>query len=124
LLVDIRYAPRSRFYPQFRREALDRRYNVAGLSPMPASCQHVRYVWYQSLGNRNYAKGGPIRLDNPELGIPQVVAELRAGRDVILLCACCDESRCHRLLVARLVQDALAVRYTRQREQPQSGETL
>ena len=110
LLIDIRYAPRSRFYPAFGRAALDGRYNVAEPSPMPASERRVRYVWSQSLGNRHDANGGPILLDTPALGIAQVVATLLEGRDVILLCACRDEARCHRLLVARLVQDALAIR--------------
>lgn len=108
LLVDIRFSPRSRPHPDFCREQLHTRFNVTEQAHLPEALRRVRYIWYQALGNRNYANGKSIHLDDPERGIPQVVASLREGRDVILLCACSDERRCHRLLVARLVQDALA----------------
>jgi uncharacterized protein (DUF488 family) len=108
LLVDIRLTPFSRAFPDFCREQLHHRYNVAEQAHLPVGERVVRYVWYRSLGNRNYRQGGPIQLASPEQGVRHVVAALLAGRDVILLCACADERHCHRLLVARLVQDALA----------------
>jgi hypothetical protein len=95
-------------FPAFCREQLHHRYNVAEQAHLPVGERVVRYVWYRSLGNRNYRQGGPIQLASPEQGVRHVVAALLAGRDVILLCACADARRCHRLLVARLVQDALA----------------
>lgn len=112
LLVDIRSVPSSRAYPDFCRQQLHLRYNVAEQEHLPVGERGVRYVWYQSLGNRNYKQGGPIELTHPELGVRHVVAALLAGRDVILLCACADERRCHRTLVAQLVQDALATHFT------------
>lgn len=112
LLVDIRYVPYSRAYPDFCRQRLHLRYNVTEQEHLPVGERVVRYVWYQSLGNRNYNQNGPIQLDHPEPGVQHVVAALLTRRDVILLCACADERRCHRTLVAQLVQDALAAHFT------------
>lgn len=96
-LSDIRFAPRSRAYPEFGRKQLHARFNVQEQASLPVAERRVRYVWYQALGNRNYATG-----------IPHVVAHLIAGRDVILLCACANARHCHRTLVAKLVQEQLA----------------
>ncbi|SRR5579875_2316182 len=112
LLVDIRFTPFSRAFPAFCREQLHHRYNVAEQAHLPVGERVARYVWYRSLGNRNYRQGGPIQLANPEQGVRHVVAALLAGRDVILLCACADERHCHRTLVAQLVQEALAAHFT------------
>ncbi len=112
LLVDIRLTPFSRAYPAFCREQLHHRYNVAEQAQLPVEERVVRYVWYRSLGHRNYRQGGPIQLEQPEQGVGHVVAALLAGRDVILLCSCADERHCHRTLVAQLVQEALAAHFT------------
>src|SRR5437667_4608231 len=57
LLIDTRYTPYSRLW-QWRREALEAQYGK-------------RYRWAgKYLGNLNYNNGGPIRLAQPEIGIP------------------------------------------------------
>lgn len=110
LLVDTRFSPWSRWYPAFQRQALHQRYNLDEQAHLPQAVHAVRYVWYgATLGNVNFQSGGPIRLANPVQGVQNVVVSLREGRDVILLCACADAMRCHRTLVAKLVQDALVL---------------
>jgi uncharacterized protein (DUF488 family) len=109
LLVDTRWKPWSRWHPNFRREALHQRYNLDEQAHLPQSNRHVRYVWFgATLGNVNDQSRGPIRLANPKPGMKQVVTWLREGRDDMLLCACADAILCHRTLVAKFVQDALA----------------
>jgi uncharacterized protein (DUF488 family) len=97
-LVDIRYHPRSRRWPQWNRSAL-------------AACYGHRYVWDRRLGNMHY--------QHPELhiqlaeGHPDAIQEAAAllceGTSLILLCACRNPRECHRSLVAKLIQDALPV---------------
>jgi uncharacterized protein (DUF488 family) len=64
------------------------------------SYQHIR-----ALGNVNYKNGGPILINKPEEGVPQVVALLE-HQPVILLCVCKDHHTCHRAVVADLVVQA------------------
>ncbi len=40
----------------------------------------------------------------PAIGIPQVVSRLQRGESLVLLCACAQVTRCHRRVVAELVQ--------------------
>jgi len=94
LIVDIRLETRSR-RPEWRGSALKAKWGE-------------RYWPLSALGNENYKTAGPIKLAMPEIGIPIVVEGLQKGCNIILLCACQDESQCHRTLVAKLVQDALA----------------
>ena len=89
LVVDIRFRPSSRI-PGWSgaqlQQLLGERYQ-----PLPA------------LGNRNY-KGGPVEFVDLESGINQV-GQLLALRPVILLCACADVNRCHRLVAAEAIAD-------------------
>jgi uncharacterized protein (DUF488 family) len=108
LLVDTRFTPCCSWNSAFRREALAQRYNSAEQAHLPQTSRRIRYVWLgATLGNRCKQSGGPMQLANPDQGIKQIMTVLCEGRDVILLCECADQSRCHRTLVAKLVQDAL-----------------
>jgi len=92
LLIDTRYSPRSRI-PGWSEAALRRRFGE-------------RYRWTgETLGNVNYARGGPIRLADPARGIADVIQCLREGHALILLCGCREYTSCHRrLIVERLVE--------------------
>jgi uncharacterized protein (DUF488 family) len=96
MLLDIRYAPRSRWHPAWNRPALEQAYGA-------------RYLWEQRLGNVNYRdREQGIALAEGHQEAVRAVAELvRSGRNLILLCACKDPRTCHRTLVAKLIQDAL-----------------
>jgi uncharacterized protein (DUF488 family) len=89
IVLDIRYAPRSRVL-QWNAMELARR--------LGQSYQHV-----PALGNVNYKNGGPIEINRPRIGTQQVVSML-VTQAVILLCACPDVSTCHRRVVAEMVQ--------------------
>lgn len=92
VVVDIRFSPRSRI-PDWTAGRL----------------QHLlgeRYHHLPALGNRNY-KGGPIEFVDLEVGVVRI-GELLTEQPVILLCACADVRRCHRLAAA----EAIAVRYS------------
>lgn len=93
LVADIRFSPRSRI-PHWSGGRL-------------AKLLGDRYHHLPALGNRNY-KGGPVDIVDLEGGMAQV-AELLARQSVILLCACSDLHRCHRLLVAEAVAARSAV---------------
>lgn len=90
LVVDTRYSPRSRV-PQWTRKQLSERLGS-------------HYQHQPSLGNINYKGDGPIVINKPEEGIPQV-ASLLEKQPVILLCVCKDCDTCHRKVVAELVQE-------------------
>src|SRR6266567_3616482 len=95
LLVDIRFSPRSKRFPEWSAGALHSRWH------------HCYWQLGHSLGNENFHdKALPIKLAKPEPGIKHICWHLRRGTNVILLCACADESRCHRLIVAKMVQEA------------------
>lgn len=100
LLFDIRYIPRSRWYPAWTRSALMDAYGD-------------RYVWEPRLGNRNYQTraSGIMLADGNEKAIEAAAHLLAQGISLILLCACKDASTCHRSLVAKLIQDAFATRH-------------
>ena len=103
ILVDIRWQPRSRWWPQWNRAALTARYGH-------------RYVWERRLGNvydQHKVRGIQLAEEHPE-AIGEAAALLCAGTSLILLCTCKHERACHRSLVAKLMQDALPV--------PQHGE--
>jgi uncharacterized protein (DUF488 family) len=98
ILVDIRYSPRSRWFPRWNRSALTAAYGH-------------RYIWDRRLGNINYdlqrRKFG-IQLAEGHIDAVQKAAEiLLQGTSLILLCACKDAQKCHRVVVAKLIQDAL-----------------
>ena len=91
-LVDIRYFPPSRWRPEWSRKQLTERF--------ASNYCHVR-----ELGNINHhSLDLPIQLLDARLGISQIVPLLRQGRDICLLCACADWQKCHRRLVAELLQ--------------------
>lgn len=96
-LVDIRFSPRSRWYPEFNQAALLRRYGS------------LKYGHCRELGNVNYNKPGePIELFTPEEGVRRVIRLLQSGCSVMLLCACKDYEHCHRKIAFDLIMAALA----------------
>ena len=65
------------------------------------------YYWHlPALGNLDYRHEDPTRvtLAAPVIGIPQLVSRLQRGEALALLCACSEVTRCHRRVVAELVQ--------------------
>jgi len=91
LLIDTRYTPYSRL-PLFRREALEAQYGK-------------RYRWAgKYLGNLNHRTGGPIKLAQPEIGIPALVRYLTEGYSLVLLCGCASYEQCHRKVIVEAVQ--------------------
>jgi hypothetical protein len=99
LVIDIRFVPFSRIFPDFNKYILGRRYNRNN---------RVGYFWEgDHLGNLNYKGEGGIKLAHPEIGIPMLVKWLEEGRTLILLCACAHYGRCHRKKIVELVQEAL-----------------
>ncbi len=96
LLVDIRFAARSRWYRDWHKGRLVERWGP-------------RYLHERRLGNVNYQhRRKPIELLDAEGGVAAVVELLRQGYSVLLLCACTDYQRCHRRLVAEMVAERLA----------------
>lgn len=91
VVVDIRFSPRSRI-PDWTAGRLTK---LLG----------ERYRHLPALGNRNY-KGGPIEFVDLAEGVV-MVGELLRKRPVILLCACAEVQRCHRLPAA----EAIVARY-------------
>jgi uncharacterized protein (DUF488 family) len=97
LLVDIRYSPRSRWFPHWSQKALEAAWGD-------------RYRQVKALGNVNYRLAdAQIQLADPKAGIPWAVQALQAGYSLILLCACEDYERCHRKTVKELIENALTV---------------
>ena len=91
MVVDTRFSPRSRAV----------QWTGSGLRKLLGES----YLHLPSLGNVNYKGDGPIKINKPAEGIPQVVS-LLAQQPVILLCVCGDVHTCHRKVVAELVQQA------------------
>jgi uncharacterized protein (DUF488 family) len=87
VVVDIRFSPRSRI-PDWTAGRLQK---LLG----------ERYRHLPALGNRNY-KSGPIEFVDLETGAVEV-GELLSQQPVILLCACADVQRCHRLSAAEAI---------------------
>lgn len=99
LVVDIRFVPFSRIFPDFSKIPLGRHY---------VKNNEIRYFWEGDLlGNLNYKGEGSIKLALPETGIPLLVKWLEEGRTLILLCACANYYRCHRKVVVDLVRKSL-----------------
>jgi uncharacterized protein (DUF488 family) len=95
LLIDIRYSPRSRWFPQWSKKQLQASWGD-------------RYQHMKALGNVNYhLADAPIQLLDPEMGIRWVVEQLQAGYSLILLCACREYDRCHRKVVEEQVMQVL-----------------
>jgi len=64
-----------------------------------------RYRWLRGLGNAEYKTGG-MRLADPAEA-EMVLAELRTGRSVAVMCVCSDPTTCHRRLVIDLARKAI-----------------
>src|SRR6266516_182648 len=95
-LVDIRYAPYSRWAASWRKKALMEKYG------------QVRYTHVRALGNINYNKPDlPIELADPDEWVQKCVRSLQRGWSLILLCACKDYEHCHRKTVYELIQAGL-----------------
>lgn len=93
LIIDIRYYPSSRWRPEWSRKRLMERF-------APNYC-HIR-----ELGNVNYRSSElPIELLDAKIGISQIASLLQEGRDICLLCACSDWRKCHRRVVAELLEN-------------------
>jgi len=93
VLVDVRLRPVSRFRPAYRRSVLEQ-------------CFGVRYHHVPQLGNVNYRDHSlSIILADQDGGLPLVVRWLEQGYAVCLLCACSRVTSCHRVVVARLLQE-------------------
>jgi Domain of unknown function DUF488 len=95
-LLDVRNPPVSRWNAQWNYAALTARYGE-------------RYVWEGWLSNVNsWSHDLPIQLAvGYQEAVREAAALLYAGASPVLLCACADERACHRLYVAKLMQDAL-----------------
>lgn len=98
LLVDVRYQPVSRGSPQWNRAALTAR-------------SGERSIWDQRLGNLHYKSRDLLIQLAPgsQDAIIEAAVLLCEGNSLVLVCACGDERACHRMLVARLIQEALGV---------------
>lgn len=94
-LIDIRYAPRSQWRPEWNKSALSEKYGL-------------RYAHLRELGNVNYKRlDEPIELLAPEEGVRRVVRLLQQGQSVVLLCACQNYDTCHRKTVYELIMAAM-----------------
>jgi hypothetical protein len=92
LLVDIRYAARSRWFPQWNKSWLVARFGS-------------RYTHERGLANANYKDHSlPIKLVDPDRGVAGAVELVMKGFFLVLLCACRgDDPACHCWLVASLI---------------------
>jgi uncharacterized protein (DUF488 family) len=91
-LVDIRFSPRSRFFPAVRQQALQDRFGE-------------RYHHLPALGNVNYRdRSLPIVLHDEGRGLSSLLVLLDRGSSVCLLCSCAHVETCHRRVVAELVR--------------------
>lgn len=97
LLVDIRLRPQSRYWPVWNKKHLLARWGS-------------RYTHEKQLGNVNYKNRSlPVQLCGlrVEQAILGLVALLKQGYSVTLLCACRDFETCHRKVVAELIQHGM-----------------
>lgn len=91
VILDIRLVAASRYRPEFSGKRLHARFGAA-------------YQRLPELGNENYNQpGAPIRLHNPEQGIPQLLTLLEQY-DVCLLCRCQQIAGCHTTMVVDSLQ--------------------
>jgi uncharacterized protein (DUF488 family) len=92
---------------------VDIRYRADSICPLwervTLSAWLGKYYWHlPALGNTTYVnQGQPITLADPEAGLPKLIAHLRQGESLALLCVCAEVEHCHRRLVAELVQARL-----------------
>ncbi len=98
LLIDIRYAARSRWRPQWNKSALQARWGS-------------RYTHERGLANANYRDNGKlIALVAPVSSVEGAAGLLWKGYSLLLLCACRgDDQTCHCQLVMSLIVQRFAV---------------
>jgi len=96
LLIDIRYAARSRWFAQWNKSYLLKRWGA-------------RYTHERGLGNVNYRdRDKPVVLVNPGPAVEGAVDLLTKGFSLVLLCACDGEHMaCHCREVVRLIEERL-----------------
>ena len=96
LLLDVRLVPHSRWDAGWNRAALAARYGE-------------RYRWEPHLGNLRYGeRSSAIALATGyQEAIREAAQLLCHGTSLILLCVGAKARGCHRLLVAKLIQEAL-----------------
>jgi uncharacterized protein (DUF488 family) len=96
LFLDVRLRPHSRWHHDWARSALSARYGT-------------RYHWEPRLGNLRYReRTAAIALGSSHQdAIREAAQRSCAGCSLVLLCVCAEEGGCHRLLVAKLIQEAL-----------------
>lgn len=99
LLVDIRERPRS-WRPEWRQVALRALWGLDWPD---------HYAHWPALGNVNYKNGGPILLADPAASV-SVASAVLARQPIVLLCGCYDHARCHRLVAADYLSQALGAR--------------
>jgi uncharacterized protein (DUF488 family) len=87
LIVDVRLKP----YSGNRTFSTETRANLEGAG--------WQYAWEPDLGNLAYKTGG-IAIRNIETIEPAVLAHLRQGRTVALMCVCYDAKGCHRRTIS------------------------
>lgn len=98
VLVDVRLNARS-MCPQWRRK------------PLMELVGQWRYVHLRCLGNLNYDRPElPIELANPD-GAVMELSMILAERPAILLCACAEHEGCHRVAVAKWLEQRLGSGY-------------
>lgn len=101
-IIDVRYNPTSKRY-EWKQETL--RASLGAL-----------YMWIQELGNEWYKQAltgkftePHIKLSSPEQGIAKLKSVLDAHGRAAIFCACANKTACHRIAVADLAKDSLAV---------------
>ncbi len=93
LALDVRLVPKG-WSPRYTGAAM-----LDGLQTAGAR----RARWTKRLGNAGRFDGSGMRLDDPS-AIADVVLVLNRGFSVLLVCGCGDATKCHRTMIAGLVQ--------------------
>jgi uncharacterized protein (DUF488 family) len=93
IVIDVRINRWSSTFPAFSTTTTQATVEAAGYA----------YRWLPGLGNLGQRDGGEMRLADPGQ-VEVVVDELRAGRNVGVMCVCRDGRRCHRRLVVELAR--------------------
>lgn len=109
-IVDIRFSAWSR-EPKWRKADLAKSMEHRG----------VAYTHIRELGNINYDSPKPIEIARPDEGCA-ALAVLLKHRPQILLCACEDVERCHRSVVAGMMQERYGVEVVHLGKRPKAEE--
>jgi len=91
LICDIRYSPWS-FNPFWTKRHLKKSFKN-------------NYIHLKSLGNANYKKDRPIEILDIDKGSKKLLGKVDG--DFLLLCSCEDVGKCHRKVVADILQSML-----------------